>query len=101
VRDAITGELMQELGARLVVDEPIRVERLDVPIGHVLAPAEDQPQMRIRGERGRSVQLNEADVDALAESFEQPREGGVGQAATSGRAEWHRETSEILASRTG
>ena len=78
--DAVAREAVEELGARLRIDEAIAVDRPDVGGGPILGPAEDQTQVRIGGERRGVVvgAADEADVHTFAQAVEKAREGFVG-----------------------
>ena len=75
VRDrAVALEPRDEPVARLRIDEAIGVERAHVRLGRVRREAEHQLEVGIGGDRPRVRSVNGADVDALVDRLEQPRE---------------------------
>jgi hypothetical protein len=68
---------MKERCSRLVVDEPIRIERADLGERCVLGPAEDEAQAWIGRKRCGAVELNQPDVQALVQALEEARERAV------------------------
>ena len=72
---AVALQPRDEAVARLRIDEAIGLERADLGLGRVRGVAEHQLEVGIGGRRVRvSGPSNGADVDALVDRFEQPRE---------------------------
>lgn len=74
MRAAVPGELLQKGRSRLFVDEPVRIEWTNVGDWRLFGPSEDQAQPRIGRERGRAVELNEADVQAFVQTIKEAGE---------------------------
>ena len=81
---AVAADLVQEIDARLIVDEPIGGEREHDGRRRVGRPAEHDLQVRIGGEGRGLVAADEADVHALLERFEEVRERVVGEPRATG-----------------
>ena len=71
---AVALEPGDEPVARQRIDEAIRLERAHVRLGRVRREAEHQLEVGIRGHRPRVRPVNGADVHALVDRLEQPRE---------------------------
>ena len=60
--------------ARLLIDEPIPIERTHLCIGRLAAVAKNQFEVRISGDGGRRIGTDDPDVRADLNALEQPRE---------------------------
>ena len=67
---AVRRQPLQQRAARQGIDEPFDVEGSDVLLGRIVAVAEDQLEMRVRGDGGGAVGTERADVDALVKRVE-------------------------------
>jgi len=83
---AVGGQPLDERRARLRIEKPVGVERPDRGLGHFIAVAENQLEVRIGGERLRRIAGQRADVNTFVHRLEQPRErgGAPGQRACGG-----------------
>lgn len=72
--DPIAPEALEERLARLRIDEPGSRERMEVSFRGLQRIAEDLFEMRVRRDGGGVRRSKQADVDALMDRLEQPRE---------------------------
>jgi hypothetical protein len=73
---AVGRQPFDEREARLRVDERFAVEGADLVLGGLARIAEDQFEVGVGGDRGSRFEADRPDIDALANGFEEPREGG-------------------------
>jgi hypothetical protein len=78
----VSSQPIEELLARLLIDESLDLERTNLGGRRIGGVSEHQFQIRIRGDRLRALQIDDADVDAFVNGLEQARErfsgSGVG-----------------------
>ena len=68
---AVTLQVFEEVGPRLIVNEAVGIERQDLRIGQFGGPAENRAQVGIGGQRRAVVWTDKADVHAFAQAVEQ------------------------------
>ena len=68
---AVALEPFDEVLAGLLIDEPVRLERLHLVLWRVGREAEHQLQVRVRGDRARLRTVERPDEDPLVDGLEQ------------------------------
>ena len=71
---AIDCQSLEQCYPRLRIDKAVAVKGTDLALCLFARVAEDQLEMRIRGNRGRRLEPDRSDVHAFMNGFEQPSE---------------------------